>query len=259
MNGSRTILHRHGNAWFRCLLPRPEARLRLFCFPYAGGGSLVFNHWYKELTAAVEVWSLQLPGREQRISEPPLDRLEPLLDTISHILKEVTDKPFAFFGHSLGAIVCFELARELYRQNRPLPRYLFVSGCRAPHLPDPHPPIHQLPLGEFIEELRQYNGTPALLLENDELMALFGPVLQADFAIFETYRHLPGEPLPCPISAFGGYADNKVDVAAIPPWREQTSAEFTLRMLPGDHFFLHQQRHNLLAAISDDLRRLWTD
>jgi medium-chain acyl-[acyl-carrier-protein] hydrolase len=166
------------------------------------------------------------------------------------------NKPFALFGHSMGATIGFELARELRRQHASGPVHLFVSGGRAPQIPDPDPPIHHLPEKEFIAGLRRFNGTPEEVLRNPELMGLFLPILRADLAALETYSYTPGEPLDCSISAFGGLEDEKVSQDELAAWRDQTRGAFTLRMLPGDHFFLRTARTLLLHAISQDLRLL---
>lgn len=237
----------------RFVEPNPTARLRLFCVPYAGGGTLVFHHWPQALSPDIEVCPIQLPGREHRLSESPFVRLEPLLRVLERDLYAHLDRPFAFFGHSLGALVVFELVRRFRDANAPEPEHLFVSGCRAPHLPDPDPPIHKLPQDAFIKELRRYNGTPEALFESPELMELFLPVLRADFAVFETYRHRNGEPLDCPITAFGGLQDKKVNQVEIVSWRDVTHNRFGLHMFAGDHFFLNVHRDALLQIISEEL------
>jgi medium-chain acyl-[acyl-carrier-protein] hydrolase len=128
-----------------------------------------------------------------------------------------------------------------------------VSGCRAPQIPAPRPPIHALPEPAFLDELRRLNGTPETVLENAELMQLLLPVLRADFALLETYVYTPKPPLDYPISAFGGLQDREVSCDELEAWREQTSAAFSLQMLPGDHFFLNSARSLLLQSLSQKL------
>jgi len=244
------------NPWIQCARPNPDAKFRLFCFPYAGGGSLIFYHWSNALPADIEVCALQPPGREQRVSEAPIDRFEPLLDALEAALVDYLDRPFAFFGHSLGAFMSFELARRLRARNVTGLRHLFVSACRAPQLPDRDSPVHHLPKDELIAELRRYNGTPQVLLENAELMEFLLPLLRADFALFETYRYLADEPLTCPITAFGGLNDRKATEAEIEQWRAMTVNRFEMQLFPGDHFYLNTQREELLRVITATLEQL---
>jgi medium-chain acyl-[acyl-carrier-protein] hydrolase len=227
----------------------------LFCFPYAGGGSSAFHAWQAGLPPDVEVCLVQLPGREARLREPLFTRLDPLVQALAQSLRSWLNVPFAFFGHSMGALISFELAYRMALQNEPGPIHLFVSGRNAPQVPDPNAPIHQLPEARFIEELRHYNGTPETILQNAELMQLFIPILRADFAIIETYVYTPRAPLNCPLSVFGGLQDHLCDQAGLAAWREQTRGVFRVRMFPGGHFFLHPARTPVLRAIAQDLQR----
>jgi medium-chain acyl-[acyl-carrier-protein] hydrolase len=212
----------------------------------------MFRTWADGLPPELEVWPVQLPGRESRLKEPAYTRLAPLVETLAQVLQPHLSMPFAFFGHSMGALISFELARQL-RPYGQTPAHLFVSGRRAPHLPDIDPPIYHLPQPEFIEELRRLQGTPEAVLQSAELMALILPCLRADFAVCETYAHAESAALDCPISAFGGTADPKVSRADLDAWRNHTQGAFSLRMFAGDHFFLHSARANLLQAIRGDL------
>ncbi len=230
------------------------ARLRLFCFPYAGGAASVFSMWPGNLPPEVEVCPVQFPGRENRLSESPFTQLKPLVLALAQAIRSYLDKPFAFFGHSLGAVIGFELARQLRRENGPGPLHLFVSGSPAPQLPRRHPAIHQLPEEGFIKELGRINGTPEAVLHNVELMQLFLPVLRADFAMYETYHYAVDGLLDCSLAAFGGLEDSEVSRRDIEAWQDQTCGAFKLRMFPGDHFFLRSARTPLLRAISQDLR-----
>jgi medium-chain acyl-[acyl-carrier-protein] hydrolase len=216
----------------------------------------VFYKWSESLPWDVEVCPIQLPGRETRLEEPPFTRLFPLVQALTQAIRVYLDKPFVFFGHSMGARVGFELARELRRQNDPGPVHLFVSASRAPQIPDPDPPIHHLPEAEFVKELRRLDGTPEEVLQNAELVQLFLPLLRADLAMDETYIYTIEEPLDCPISAFGGLEDNKVGRDDLAAWRDQTRGIFTLRMFPGDHFFLRSARISLLQAVTQDLMQV---
>ncbi|MBE9169281.1 thioesterase [Pleurocapsales cyanobacterium LEGE 06147] len=246
------------NFWLTCPRPNPQAHLRLFCFPYAGAGASVFRSWSDELSLDVEVYAVQLPGRETRLRESPFTRISPLIETLAQVLLPYLDLPFAFFGHSMGALVSFELARQLRRQKSPSPLHLFVSSRRAPQLPNPYLSIHHLPDTALIEELHRYNGTPQAVLQDPELRSLFLPLLRADLAVIETYIYMSEAPLDCSISAFGGLQDREASRKELAAWRDQTSKTFTLRMFPGDHFFLKRERYALLRVISQDLRRIAT-
>jgi medium-chain acyl-[acyl-carrier-protein] hydrolase len=179
--------------------------------------------------------------------------MDPLVKALARAIRPYLDRPFAFFGHSLGAKIGFELARRLRAPGASGPVYLFFSGSNAPQMTDSDPPIHTLPDAEFLETLRRFNGTPEALLQNEELLQLFLPTLRADIALHETYRYVPGEPFDCPISAFGGREDDEVSRDGLAAWHAQTRGAFTLRMFPGDHFFLRSARTLLLEAVFRDL------
>ncbi|WP_208344832.1 thioesterase II family protein, partial [Aetokthonos hydrillicola] len=170
------------NSWLKCTKPNPDALVRLFCFPYAGASSVIFRTWNDNLPSTVEVYAIELPGRGVQIKSPPFTRLEPLVEAIAQILLPHLNKPFAFFGHSMGALVSFEVTRLLRKEYGLHTLHLFLSGRRAPQIPDRDQPIHALPDPEFVAGLSSYNGTPAAVLENAELMELLIPTLRADFA-----------------------------------------------------------------------------
>ena len=240
-------------SWFAVNKPNPQAALRLFCFPYAGGNHALFHNWSKHLPATVEVCAAQLPGRGTRLREKPFTALPPLVESLAEAMSPRLEKPFAFFGHSMGASIAFELARYLRRTRSVLPQHLFVSGRRAPQVPKGEPPIYNLPHDEFIEELRRLDGTPAEVLEHPELMELMMPLLRADFSIVDTYEYFPEPPLDCGITAYGGLQDHEVSRENLEAWREQTRGSFTLRMLPGRHFFLQSHQQTLLRSLHTEL------
>ena len=244
------------SAWVRPPQPRPQASLRLFCFPYAGGGASIYRLWPEALPAQIEVCPVQLPGREDRMAEAPITRLVPLVQTLAQFLRPYLDIPFAFFGHSLGALISFELTRQLRRQTDLGPTRLFVAACPAPQLSNPSPPIHQLPEAAFVAELRRLSGTPELVLQNPDMLDLFLPLLRADFELYETYTYLAEEPFDCPLSAFGGLQDRRVNRSELAAWRDHTVGDFSLRMFPGNHFFLESDRWLLLQAVAQDLAPL---
>jgi medium-chain acyl-[acyl-carrier-protein] hydrolase len=169
------------------------------------------------------------------------------------VLSPYLTMPCAFFGHSMGALISFELARYLAEQMHVVPAHLFVSAHRAPHLPGRRSLLHTLPDAAVLQELQRFQGASAVAFEEEELMELMLPALRADFTLCETYRYTRKSPLACPISVFGGRNDRDIGYAELAAWREQTSQGFALRLLPGDHFFLHRQRAAVLQAISEDL------
>jgi medium-chain acyl-[acyl-carrier-protein] hydrolase len=241
------------NKWFLAPRPNAQSRLRLFCFPYAGGGSAVYRGWADRLPRDVEVCLAQLPGREARLRETALTSLSQIVDELAEHIKPYLDKPFAFFGHSMGGMIAFELARRLRSSNGVEPEHLFISGRRAPQLPYKEPPTYNLPDKEFLAELVRLNGTPREVLEHEELMLLMLPLLRADFTVCQTYRYAPGPPLGHPITVFGGLQDHETGREKLEGWREQTRAAFRLWMLPGDHFFVKTAQAEILQIMEPTL------
>ncbi len=224
--------------WLAPLHTTDEGRLRLLCFPYAGGGASVYRAWAAHLPPEIALCPVQLPGRETRMREPPFRDVGPLARALADVLEAQLGQPYALFGHSMGALVAFELARELRRRRAPLPVQLFVSARPAPQLPRGERPLYDLPDEQFVAQLRRLGGTSEAVLRNAELMRLLAPLLRADLAVNEAYSYVPEAPLACPITAFGGLSDTKVSRDLIEAWEAQTSGAFRLAMLPGDHFFV---------------------
>jgi medium-chain acyl-[acyl-carrier-protein] hydrolase len=240
------------NPWLALRRPNLRARVRLFCFPYAGGSEATFRSWPQNLPDAIEVLPIQLPGHGTRIKEPALTRLAPLVQTLSQSLQPEMDLPFAFFGHSMGGLIAFELVRQLRREGRPLPAHLFISAKCCPEQ------IDDLDTGEISDEeliqiLRRYEGTPREVLENAELMQLLLPVIRADMELCNTYVYDSEPPLPCPITAFGGLEDHVSGRPCLEGWRNYTAGRFTLRMFPAGHFFLQSWEKFILEAIFKEL------
>lgn len=243
--------------WFFIPQPNPRARVRLFCFPYAGGDAQVYRDWPRQLASA-EVWAARLPGRGARIKEAAFSDLRSMVEAMASAVIPYLDRPYAFFGHSMGALVSFELARRLRGRGLHGPAHLFVSGRRAPQLPADWPITYDLPDAEFVDYLRTLNGTPDAVFDHPELLELMLPLLRADFAVVETYSYVPGPALDCPVTAFGGAGDAEVNRAEVEAWATQTTAAFAARILPGDHFFLNdpQARALMLRVIDTELARV---
>lgn len=245
-----------GNPWLPYAQPNPEAHLRLFCLPYAGGSALIYRGWPQKLPPGVEVCAVQLPGRGHRMKEPPFRSVAELVPVLAEALRPYLDKPFALFGHSMGALVSIEMARHLRRHAGLAPQHLFVSGRSAPQLGKKGENLYDLPDDELVEHLRRLNGTPREALEHPELMQLMLPLLRADFSVCDTYLHADEPPLGCPVTAFGGLGDANVPRADLEAWAAQTTGPFSLRMLPGGHFFLHESEAMLLHVLARDLQQI---
>ncbi len=238
--------------WIQLPAPRPSARLRLYCAPYAGGGAGVYRGWSEGLDERIEVRAVLMPGRERRFTEPALSSVDELAAALVQAIGPGLDPPFALFGHSLGASLAFEVAHRLSAAGRP-PIHLLVSGAHAPHLPHLGRVYHRLPDGEFVRGIQELGGTPPELTENAELLELLLPTLRADFTAAETYRAPIGRPLPCPITAIGGTDDPLVNRAGLEGWSAHTTAGFALHVLPGDHFFLATALPEVLRIVGREL------
>jgi surfactin synthase thioesterase subunit len=201
---------------------------------------------------------VRLPGRETRLREPPYRRVPSLVADAVRALAPLCERPFALFGHSLGALLAFELAHRLREVGGPLPVHLFVSGRRAPQDPDPEPPLSELPDGRLVSELRRrYDGIPQAVVEMPELLELFLPILRADCELLDTYAYAAREPLAMPISAFTGADDRRVGPDELAGWARHTSGAFRARVLPGGHFYFHGAEEELAAELEQDLARGW--
>ncbi|GLV53918.1 hypothetical protein KDH_07690 [Dictyobacter sp. S3.2.2.5] len=242
-----------GSEWIVRYRPNEQAQLRLFCFPYAGGSASIFRSWLDALPAEVELCGIQLPGREYRLTRPAFTRIEPLIQELAQALIPYLDRPFAFYGHSMGALISFELARYLREQYGKQATCLYLAAYRAPQLPNPNIKIYHLPSEVFKVVLRA-DGIPEMILQNEELMQAMLPTLRADFELCDTYVYYDLPPLKCPLMIFGGLADVRVNQKDLEGWTIHTSATCQLAMLPGAHFFLHSEQDSLLNLISQDLR-----
>lgn len=251
MNPPGTIPSTTG-LWAPVIRTAHDATLRLLCFPYAGASPVIFRPWVSAIPENVELRVLHLPGRGSRLREVHLTRMAETIDLLEAALAPLFDRPFAFFGHSLGALIAFELARRLQAKGQS-PTHLFVSGKNAPDA-DQNPPFHQLPDAAFLAELRHLNGMPEAVLNCQELLDIMLPVVRSDFTLLETYRHEPGPPLACPMTVFAGTRDPRTNPAGVVAWRAHTTSTIQTVMVPGDHFFIDSARNRVLDVVAQTLR-----
>lgn len=239
------------NPWFRSMRSYDKkASIRLFCFPFAGGSATVFNRW-GALAApyGIEVFGVQLPGREERLRERPFRELGPLVRALEEAMEPLLDRPFAFFGHSMGSLLAYELARSLRARSGARLAHLFVSGHRAPQRPRTRPAIHALPDEHFSVAVQAMGGTSHAVMDDPELREVVFPALRADLSISDLYQ-LQGEPmLNCPVTAFAGTDDLIADVGEIEGWQEVANGDFELRMFAGGHFFFRDYESDILRCI----------
>ncbi|MCZ4351944.1 thioesterase domain-containing protein [Roseovarius aestuarii] len=237
--------------WFERLGGDANAPMRLFIFPFAGGGSAPYRAWAPLFPSDIDLQFVMLPGRERRFREAAHVSAPALLGELEDAITPLLDRPYGFFGHSMGASLAYEMARR----TRPGPCHLFVSGRRAPGRPRRTPRIYHLPDAAFHDALRQLGGTPPQILNDPEMMRFFAPVLRADFELSDTYSPLPGAPLACPLSVFGGTADPEAEKEDLEAWRDLTQSDVDLQIFEGNHFFLFPHRAGMAAQIGATLKR----
>jgi medium-chain acyl-[acyl-carrier-protein] hydrolase len=206
-----------------------------------------------ELDQDVELWAVNLPGRESSLTARRFTDLRELVDALCSSFVPCLDAPYAFFGHSMGALIAFELARRLRIDAVIGPEHLVLSGFRAPHLPDRHPPVHHLDDEELLVRLKSLGGTPPEVLREPELMELMLPLLRADLSICETYSYIDDDPLPCSLTVFGGADDREVERDELAAWERHVDGRFALNVFPGGHFFLQSVQGLVLRILARDL------
>lgn len=234
--------------------PQLKPKKRLFCFPYAGGSAAMYASWQSELGSEIEVCAVQLPGRANRFSETPCNAMQELTEILGRIVTQNNELPFSLFGHSLGALVAFEVARYCQSQKQILPEHLFVSGCGAPKLRRSTRLLHTLSDSQLLLELTQYGGTPPEILLNRELMQLLLPTIRADFSVAETYRYRSDPRLEIPISVFAGTVDDYVSHVAAVAWQQETHRMCDFAWLEGGHFFINPHVKSICRTLRAKLR-----
>jgi len=227
--------------------------LRLFCFSYAGGSAGSYLPWQAVVDPSIEICAVQLPGRGARLAEQPYTSLPHLIEALAQVIARESKLPFAFFGHSLGGLVAFELARYCKRQYLPMPVHLIVSGCSAPQFRRASRQMHELDDDALIEVLRDYNGSPPEVLANRELMTLLLPTIRADFALAENYKYRPGPPLTIPISVLAGKRDDHDSPDQTNGWSRETTNTCRVHWFEGDHFFIQSEREAVLNCLNNEL------
>ncbi|MBC9726549.1 thioesterase II family protein [Streptomyces sp. TRM68367] len=255
MNSATERAGRASQRWFHRPEPRPEARIRLVCVPYAGAGAGVFRHWTTGLPTDVELVAVRLPGRENRVREQPYSDWPALVAAFSAALMEQVPPPYMLFGHSMGGMLAYEVASRGI--DNP-PERVIVSGCRAPGAPRTLPAIHHLPDAQLAEALGGLAGTPPQVLANPELLALLMPMLRADLRLAETWpTRSQGltPPVPVPVTTFCGTDDDIAPEAAVTAWRPLAPRGFRSHRIPGGHFFLHDSADETVRLLCSELAR----
>lgn len=238
--------------WLPFAQRRDDPRLRLFCFAHAGGGASLFRRWHEALPPAIEVHPVQLPGRETRFGDERHTRVVELARELADVLQPLLDRPYALFGHSLGALVSYALTREQRARGARLPERLLLSGSSGPQLPRLRI-LHDMSEAELIDALREMNGTPAAVLDSPEMRALFLPLLRDDFELVETYRVEPDDPLDLPFSLIGSPEDAEVPTERLLAWEAHSLQACEHRVVPGGHFFPATHEAELVASVAEAL------
>lgn len=243
----------NASRWIERTGNRTTPRFRMFCFPYAGGTAAIFRDWAETVALDVEICAIRLPGREGRHADPPFRRAERVAESLTPILQDFLDLPFVMFGHSMGAILAYEITRAIRTATAVEPRALLVSAHRAPHLPRRGRDRHDLPREQLIAELKALNGTPAEVFQHDDLLDFVLPILRSDLELVESWSSPAGVRLSCPVVAFAGSDDRNVSAEEVAGWAAVTSGPFRSVALAGDHFFINSAKANFLHALRREL------
>ncbi len=238
------------NPWFVNFKKRPLKKFHLFYFHHSGGGASMFHPWVEHLSPSIELIAIQLPGRETRFTEKLTDSLIEILDNLTEGFTSFLETPFIVFGHSLGGILAYEFAREIYEKYALLPKHLIVSAMRAPHLPRKSY-LHMLNDRELAEKLKLFDGIDDKILQNEELLELFLPIIRSDLSISETYHSSTVKQMPCNITLLSGREDKTLSEQDIKEWKKYTKAEFKSLSFVGGHFFIKNNQNAIINYIND--------
>lgn len=233
-----------------------RSRIRLFCFHYAGASASIFRSWQQVIPESVELVAVQLPGREYRLVEPPMSDMKEIVSAVAEVLPPLLDKPFVFYGHSMGALIAFDLIRSLRAQGFRQPELLIVSGRDAPQFQWRDPAIRLLSDDELVDVVRDYNGTPEGFLADETLRELWLPRFRSDLTASVMYEYIEQPPLGCPIIVMFGAEDPLVSDTGLKGWIDHTKGNARFFCYPGDHFFLHTAEHLMVARIRAELEEI---
>ncbi|HEY4303066.1 MAG TPA: alpha/beta fold hydrolase [Gemmatimonadaceae bacterium] len=236
-------------------LPSRTPRRRLFCLPFAGGGVSGYRPWLQALPPDIELVAAQLPGRESRLREAPYDSIWEMADALLPEILEMSDLPYALFGHSMGGLVAYELAVAIERMRVPAPTHVFISARRPPDEPADQPLIGNAPDAEFLDVMqRRYNAIPDAIKSEPDLLELLLPTLRADLRAIESYTPRTLHRLRTPVHVFGGVDDRHPFPNQLAGWQRVVEQPIRVRLFPGDHFFITSQRD----AVMNDIAATWT-
>ncbi|MFC7310793.1 thioesterase II family protein [Streptomyces monticola] len=236
--------------WFRRFGSAQDGGLRLVCFPHAGASATAFLRLARTLPEGLDVLSVQYPGRQDRRHEEPSRSLTALAEAVADELADSADETYAFFGHSMGAVVAYETTRLLAEREVPCPKHLFLSGRGAP---SPQPSVHDRLAtdADVLAAVRRLGGTDQAVLQDPELLEMVLPVLRADYRALGSYTWRGGPPLDVPVTTLVGDRDPVVTVQEAVEWQEHTRADFALEVFPGGHFYLDEQLPGVATVITD--------
>lgn len=246
-------MHPYFSKWFFVLKKVIDPKIRLFCFPYAGGSATVFNSWVNQLPEEVELVAIQLPGRGSRMSEPLYTDMDSLANDLTDEIQALTDVPYLFFGHSMGSRIAFKVLQKLETLGKG-PMHFIASGSAAPNIPRGKKSIYDLPEDEFISELKKFNGTPEVVFQHEELMELCLPILRADFQIVDTYLENSTTQFNCGLDIWGGEED-EICNESLSMWSNFFNDSGKVTKFVSDHFFIEKEKNAVLENLNTVIKQ----
>ena len=242
--------------WVDTLKASKHPDVRCFCFHYAGGGSQMYRAWVDHLPKRMDLYSILLPGRERRTHEPLMTECHEIVEAMIPELLPLLDKPYVFFGYSMGALVAWALAKKIQNIGYVLPRHLFIAASRAPCMRKGEEKLYDLPSEQFIVKLTALGGIPEEILANHEIMDMYLPLLRADLTVADTYTPQDDEEqIDCPIDAFGGIGDMAITSKEIEGWKSHTRSSFHNKYFPDGHFFILHHFKEIIGEITNRLTK----